>query len=387
MPMLKRYLMTPGPTPVPAEVLLAQARPMIHHRTAEFSEILAAVVEDLKYIFQTQNDVVIFAASGTGAMESAVVNLFSPQDKVIVASNGKFGDRFVKLTESYGLDVIKLEYDWEKVVSPDDIAKQLEADADIKGVFVVQSETSTGVLNDVKAIGEIVRDHRAVLIVDSITGIGAVELKTDDWHLDIVMTGSQKGLMLPPGLACVSISEKAWRAAKESKLPKFYFSYQKAADALKKSSPTTPFTPPVSLIIGLGEALKMMRQEGLENLIKRHSLLAAATRAGLEAMNLWLFAPPEGRGNAVTPVWVPDGIDGKALVKTMNNKYGITIAGGQDHLAGKIFRIGHLGYFDRFDILTTLAGLEMTLAETGYDFEPGSGVRAAEKVFMEGGSY
>lgn len=382
--MKKRYLMTPGPTPVPAEVLLAQARPMIHHRTAEFSDILGRVVEDLKYIFETKNDVVIFAASGTGAMESAVANLFSAGDKVIVASNGKFGERFIKITEAYGLDVISLKFDWEKVVDPDEIAKRLEADGGIKGVFVVQSETSTGVLNDVKRIGEIVKDHSAVLVVDSITGIGAVELKTDDWHLDVVMTGSQKGLMLPPGLACVSISDKAWRAAKESKLPKFYFSYEKSAEALKKSSPTTPFTPPVSLIIGLGEALKMMREEGLENVIERHARLAAATRAGLEAMNLWLFAPPEGRGSAVTPAWVPDGIDGKALVKTMSSKYGITIAGGQDHLAGKIFRIGHLGYFDRFDILTTLAGLEMTLAEMGYEFEPGSGVSAAEKVFMEG---
>ncbi|MDP1809124.1 MAG: alanine--glyoxylate aminotransferase family protein, partial [Actinomycetota bacterium] len=257
----------------------------------------------------------------------------------------------------------------------------LAADANIKGVLVVQSETSTGVLNDVRAIGEIVKDHQAVLVVDSITGIGAVELKADDWHLDVVMTGSQKGLMLPPGLACVSVSDKALAAAEKATLPKFYFSWEKARKSLAKS--TTPFTPPVSLIIGLSEALKMMREEGLENIIKRHAELAAAARAGAEAMGLKLFAPPEGRGNAVTPVWVPEGIDGKALVKTMSAKYGITIAGGQDHLVGKIFRIGHLGYFDRFDIMTTLAGLEMTLTELGYKFAAGSGVSAAEKVFME----
>jgi aspartate aminotransferase-like enzyme len=379
--MRKRYLMTPGPTPVPAEILLAQARPMIHHRTAEFSGILAGAVEDLKYIFQTANDVLLFAASGTGVMESAVVNLFSAGDKVVVCSNGKFGDRFVKLAEAYSLDPIKLEYDWDKVVDPADIARELKADPAIKGVFVVQSETSTGVLNDVQAIGEIVKDYPAVLVVDSITGIGAVELLTDEWHLDVVMTGSQKGLMLPPGLACVSVSDKAWRAAEEATLPKFYFDWGKARKSIAKS--TTPFTPPVSLIIGLGEALRLMREEGRENVIKRHAELAAAARAGAEAMGLKLFAPPEGRGNAVTPVWVPEGVDGKALVKTMSDKYGITIAGGQDHLLGKIFRVGHLGYFDRFDIVTTLVGLEMTLAELGYDFEAGSGVRAAERVFME----
>jgi aspartate aminotransferase-like enzyme len=379
--MRKRYLMTPGPTPVPAEILLAQARPMIHHRTAEFSGILAGAVEDLKYIFQTANDVLLFAASGTGVMESAVVNLFSAGDKVVVCSNGKFGDRFVKLAEAYSLDPIKLEYDWDKVVDPADIARELKADPAIKGVFVVQSETSTGVLNDVQAIGEIVKDYPAVLVVDSITGIGAVELLTDEWHLDVVMTGSQKGLMLPPGLACVSVSDKAWRAAEEATLPKFYFDWGKARKSIAKS--TTPFTPPVSLIIGLGEALRLMREGGRENVIKRHAELAAAARAGAEAMGLKLFAPPEGRGNAVTPVWVPEGVDGKALVKTMSDKYGITIAGGQDHLLGKIFRVGHLGYFDRFDIVTTLVGLEMTLAELGYDFEAGSGVRAAERVFME----
>jgi aspartate aminotransferase-like enzyme len=379
--MQKRYLMTPGPTPVPSEVLLAQARPMIHHRTPEFSAILAQAAEDLKYIFQTGNDVLLFAASGTGVMESAFVNLFSAGDKVVVCENGKFGQRFSQLADAYGLDAIKLQYDWDKVVNPADVKQALEADPDIKGVFVVQSETSTGVLNDVKTIGEIVRGTDAVLVVDSITGIGAVDLKTDEWGCDVVMTGSQKGLMLPPGLACVSVSDKAWKKTETSTLPKFYFSWEKARKSLAKS--TTAFTPPVSLIIGLGEALRMMREEGLENVIKRHETLAAATRAGCEALGLKLFAPPEGRGNAVTPVWVPEGVDGKAIVKKLKDEYGITIAGGQDHLVGKIFRVGHLGYFDRFDIITTLAGLEMTLTELGYEFAPGSGVNAAEQVFMK----
>jgi len=384
--MRKEYLMTPGPTPVPPEVLLAQAKPIIHHRTPEYTEIFVAVNEGLKKVFNTQNDVLMFASSGTGVMESAVVNLFSAGDKVVVCSNGKFGDRFIKLTQTFGLEVIKHEYEWNQVVNPDDIASDLEQHSDIKGVFVTQSETSTGVLNDVKAIGEIVKNYPAVLVVDSITGIGAVECKTDEWNLDVVMTGSQKGLMLPPGLAAVSVSEKAWKLAEQSSLPKFYFSWQKAADALNKKEPQNPFTPAVSLIVGLKAALDMMLNEGVDNVIKRHAVLAQAVRAGVTAIGLELYAPEEGRGNAVTPVVVPGGVDGKAIVKIMSQKYGITIAGGQDHLVGKIFRIGHLGYYDKFDVTTTLAGLEMTLKELGYDFEMGASLKAAEEVFISSSS-
>jgi len=379
----KRYLMTPGPTPVPPEVLLSQAKPMIHHRTPEYTEIFVSVIEDLKHIFQTENDCFVFASSGTGAMEAAVANLFSPKDKVIVTNNGKFGDRLVNIAQIYGLEVKELKYEWDQVVNPQDIKGLLDQDKDIKGVLVVQSETSTGILNDVKAIGELVRDHPAVFVVDSITGLGAVEVKTDEWHLDVVMSGSQKGLMLPPGLACLSVSDKAWQKAKGSTLPKFYFSLEKAKKAFDKASPQNPFTPPVSLIVGLGEALKMMRQEGLDHIIRRHALLAEATRAGVEALGLELFAPPEGRGNAVTPVNVPDGVDGKRLVKIMSDEHGITIAGGQDHLKGKIFRVGHLGYVDKFDIITTLSGLEMTLAELGHPVGLGKGVAAAQKVFLD----
>ena len=383
--MRKEYLMTPGPTPVPPEVLVSQARPIFHHRTPRYTNILVSVEEDLKKIFQTKNDILIFAASGTGAMESAVSNLFSAGDKVIVGSNGKFGDRLVQLSEAYGLNPIKLEYEWDQVVNPADIEKHLKEDSnnEIKGVLAVQSETSTGILNDVKTIGNVVKDYPAVLVVDSITGLGAVEVKTDEWNLDVVMTGSQKGLMLPPGLCCVSVSEKAWKAVESSTLPKFYFSYEKSRKALHKASPTNPFTPPVSLMVGLQEALKMMREEGLENVIKRHALLAEAVRQGVQAIGLELFAPPEGRGDAVTPVRVPGGIDGTQIVKIMRDKYGITIAGGQEHLKGKIFRIGHLGYFDRFDIIVALAGVEMALCELGYPFKLGSAVAAAQKVFME----
>lgn len=380
--MRKDYLMTPGPTPVPAEVLLAQARPMIHHRTPDFSAILMEAVEGLKYVFETEeSDALIMSCSGTGVMESAFANCFCAGDTVVVARNGKFGDRMAQLANAYGLNVIDLSYAWTETVDPADIATALEENPGVRGVVVVQSETSSGVLNDVKTIGAIVAEHpECVFIVDSITGIGAVECKTDEWHLDVVMTGSQKGLMLPPGLAALTVSPKAWRAYERSTLPKFYFDWARYKKNLDKQ--TTPFTPPVSLIIGLAEALKMIREEGLENTIARHARLAEATRQGCEALGLQLFAPPEGRGSAVTPVWVPEGIDGKAIVKTMKDTYGVTIAGGQDDYAGRIFRVGHLGYFGEFDIITTLAALEMTLAGLGYEFERGAGIKAAEAVFM-----
>lgn len=381
--MRKKYLMTPGPTPVPAEVLLAQARPMIHHRTPDFSATVRECVEGLKYVFETtESDALMFSASGTGAMESSIVNCFSAGDTVIVCQNGKFGQRMVSIAKAYGLNVVELAYGWQTLIDPADVAAALEANPEARGVVVVQSDTSSGILNDVAAIGEIVAKYdECVFIVDSITGIGAVECKVDEWKLDVVMTGSQKGLMLPPGLAAVTVSPKAWKAYERATLPKFYFDWGKYKKNLEKD--TTPFTPPVSLIHGLAEALKLMREETIEGVIARHARLADAVRAGVQALGLELFAPEGGRGNAVTPVWVPEGVDGKALVATLKNDFGITIAGGQDDYAGRIFRIGHLGYFGEFDIITTLAGLEMALAKLGYEFERGAGIRAAEDIFME----
>jgi serine---pyruvate transaminase len=381
--MQKKYLMTPGPTPVPAEVMLTMAAPIIHHRTPDFSAAFRQSIDGLKYVFQTEGDVLLFACSGTGVMESAIVNCFSAGDTVIVCRNGKFGDRQKNICEAYGVNVIDLAYGWTEVVDPDDVAKALAENPGVRGVIVTQSETSSGVLNDVKAIGALTKPlDDVVLIVDSITGIGAVDCKTDEWGLDVVMTGSQKGLMLPPGLAACSVSAKAWKAYERSTLPKFYFDWMKYQKNVTKD--TTPFTPAVTLVLGLNEALRMIKDEGIENVIARHSMLAEATRKGCEALGMKLFAPPEGRGSAVTPVWVPEGVDGKAIVKIMKDKYGVTIAGGQDDYAGKIFRIGHLGYFGQFDIITTLAALEMTLAELGYGFERGAGIKAAETVFMEG---
>ena len=292
--MQKKYLMTPGPTPVPAEVMLTMAAPIIHHRTPDFSAAFAQSIAGLKYVFQTEGDVLLFASSGTGVMEAAIVNCFSAGDTVIVCRNGKFGDRQKNICETYGVNVVDLAYGWTEVVKPADIAAALAEHPEARGVIVTQSETSSGVLNDVKAIGEIVGPMEdVVLIVDSITGIGAVECKTDEWGLDVVMTGSQKGLMLPPGLAACTVSKKAWRAYERSTLPKFYFDWMKYQKNVVKD--TTPFTPAVTLVLGLNETLKMMREEGLENVIARHSRLAEATRKGCEALGLSLFAPPEGR--------------------------------------------------------------------------------------------
>ncbi|MCL2379240.1 MAG: alanine--glyoxylate aminotransferase family protein [Coriobacteriia bacterium] len=381
MSLPKRYLMTPGPTPVPADVLLTMARPIIHHRTAEFEATVAEAVRGLQYIFNTKNDVLMLASSGTGAMESAIVNCFSAGDKVIIARNGKFGDREKSIAKAYGLEVIDLCYEWNQVVSVSDVADALAANPDARGVIVTQSETSTGVLNPIKEIAACVRDlSDTVMIVDSITGIGAMECETDDWGLDVVMTGSQKGLMLPPGLAAVSVSEKAWRAAERSTLPKFYFDWKKYRKSLEKD--TTPFTPALTLIQGLSEALKLMQEEGRENIIARHNLLAKATREGVEAIGLQLFAPPEGRGSAVTPVWSPEGIPAGKIVKIMKEDYGVTITNGQDDYKDRIFRIGHLGYFGPFDIITALTALEMALTRLGYNFEQGASIKAAESVFL-----
>lgn len=382
--MRKEYLMTPGPTPVPPEVLLAQARPMIHHRAPIYTEVLLGVLADLKYVFQTSNEVLIYASSGTGAMESAVVNLFSEGDKVVVASTGNFGERWAKLSEAYGLNVIKLDYEWGTKANPADIAKELEKDSAVKGVLATHNETSTGVLNDVEAMAKVTAGHQAVLVIDAISGLGACELKTDEWGVDVVVAGSQKALMTPPGLSFVSVSDKAWALAEKSTLPKFYFSWQKTRDALHRASPQSPFTPAVSTMLGLGEALKKIKEETLEAVLASHALIGKAARAGVKALGLSLFGPEDEKANAVTAIKAPDGIDGQQVVKTMREKYGITIAGGQSKLKGKIFRIGHCGYYDQFDILTTLAGLEMALKDLGYPVQMGAGVTAAERVFAGG---
>jgi len=379
--MKKVYLMTPGPTPVPPDALLSMAKPIIHHRTPEFMEIFKEVVTNLKYVFQTQGDVLLFTSSGTGAMEAAVANLLSPGDKAITVQGGKFGERWTEICKAYGINAIPIDVEWGKAVEPQTIEAKLKEDSDIQAVFTTLCETSTGVHTDIKSIAELTKKYKAVLAVDAISGLGAVDIKTDEWSVDCVVAGSQKGLMIPPGLAFVSLSKKAWEKVEKSKCPKYYFDFKLSKKALEKMD--TPFTPAVSLVVALRETLRMMKAEGLEVIFERHKKLALATREAMKAMGLKLLAPTSP-SDCVTAVKVPAGIDGEKLVKLMRDKYGVAIAGGQAELKGKVFRIAHMGFIRDTDILTTISVLGMALAEMGYRGEPGVGVEAAEEVLLEG---
>ena len=374
---MKNYLLTPGPTPVPPESLKAMAKPIIHHRTPQFQEILKETEEDLKYVFETKNHVLIFTASGTGAMEGTVCNLLSPGDKAIVVRAGKFGERWGELCAAYGIEFIPIDVEWGKAVEPEQIKKILNKESKVKAIYVTLCETSTGTATDIQKIAAITKDTQAVLVVDAISAFGAVPLKTDEWGIDVVVSGSQKGLMIPPGLAFVSLSEKAWKFVEASKLPKYYFNFKVYKKSIEKND--TPYTPAVNLIIGLNEALKIIEKDGLANVIARHKKHAQAVRAACKALGLELFAP-DAYSDAVTSVKVPEGIDGTKLVKTMRDKYGVAIAGGQAQLKGKIFRIATMGYITAADLKIGIETLETVLAESGYKFEKGIGVKALEKA-------
>ena len=371
--MIKNYLLTPGPTPIPPRVLETMARPIIHHRTPEFQKVIQEVEEDLKYVYQTKNEVLIFAASGTGAMEGAIANIFSPGDKALVVRGGKFGERFGDICKAYGIEFTALDVEWGKAVDPKNIEEALKKDKKIKAVFTTLCETSTGVSTDVEAIAKIMKNYEAVLVVDAISGLAAIPIKTDEWGIDVVISGSQKGLMIPPGLAFVSVSPKAWQAIEKSTLPKYYFDFKAYKKALGKTD--TPFTPAVNLMIALREALKIIKEEGLEVIFEKHKKMAAAVRNAVKSMGLELFAP-DAYSDGVTAVRVPQGIDGEKLVKTMRDKYGVGIAGGQDEMKGKMFRIATMGYITPPDLIVCIATLETALSEMGYKFQLGSGVKA-----------
>lgn len=381
---MKEYLMSPGPTPIPERVLMTMALPIIHHRAPKFSRILNEVRDDLKYLYQTKNEVIIHASSGTGAMEAAVCNTLSSGDKVIVVRAGKFGERWSEIAMAYGVVSLNIDVPWGRAVDPAKVEDVLTKNSDVKAVFIQASETSTGVAHPVKEIADIVKKREGtILVVDAISALGVFDLPQDEWGLDVVVAGSQKGLMLPPGLAFASVSDKAWEFVKGSNLPKYYFDFSKEEKSLIKNQ--NAYTPAVSLIIGLKEALSIIKEIGRENLFSRFATLARATREGMVAMGLELFAPTSP-SDSVTAVKVPDGIDGLGITKVLRETYGITAAGGQSRLKGKIFRIAHMGYVDRFDIIMTLAALEMTLEELGFDIEPGRGVRAAEEILKDLGS-
>jgi len=379
--MLKRYLLAPGPTPVPSEVLLSMAMPIIHHRSPDFLPVLDSAKKGLQWLYQTSNDVLILCSTGTGGMVGAVNNFFNQGDKVIVINGGKFGERWTKICKAYSLNVDEITLEWGYAVKPEIVEEKLRKDQDIKGVFVQASETSTGVYHDIQSLASIVKKYEnTLLVVDAISALAAHDLRTDDWGIDIMVGGSQKGLMLPPGIAFVSVGEKAWEKAKTSKLPKFYFDFKKERENLAKNQ--TNFTSPVTLIIGLNESLKMLQSEGLENVFKRHEKLALTTRKSVQALGLQLYAK-ESPSNAVTAIMTPPGIDGQAVYKNLREKYGITAAGGQDRARGKIFRIAHLGYVDKFDVITAIAGIEMVLKGMGHRVQLGTGVAIAEELLME----
>ncbi len=378
--MKKNYLLTPGPTPLPPEVCEALSRPIIHHRTPQFQTVLKEVQENLKAVFQTKNDVFILTSSGTGAMEAAVVNLLSWGDKALVIQGGKFGERWTELCQAYGVKPIVIDVEWGKALDPQILKDYLAKEPAIKAVFATLCETSTGVAFDIKGLAQVTKETDAVLVVDAISGLGAIDLQMDAWGVDVVVSGSQKGFMLPPGLAFISVSKKAWKLVEESKCPKYYFDLKSAKKACDKTD--TPFTPAIGIIIALNEALKMMKAEGFENIFARHRKLADATRAAMPALGLSLFST-DAASDAVTAVKVPAGIDGEKLVKTMRDEYGVTMAGGQGEMKGKLFRIAHMGYISEFDIILGIACLEKVLKKMGYAFELGAGVKAAQEVLLK----
>lgn len=377
---MKKRLFTPGPTPVPETVMLKMAEPIIHHRNPEFAEVLTRVHQNLQYLFQTQQPVVVLTSSGTGGVESTFVSLFSPGDTIITLNGGKFGERWVKMPKAYGLTVVEVKIEWGKAPSAAQVAEVLKAHPEAKAVYIVHSETSTGTATDVKTLAKVIHENsNALVCVDGITAVGAHEMRFDEWGIDVCVTGSQKGLMIPPGLAFVALSKRAIEKMESSTLPKFYFDLRKAVKSWQAND--TPWTPAVSLVIGVDAALQMLKAEGIENIWKRHERLANAIRCGVTALGLKLFS--DSASYAVTPVWLPEGVEWKAFNKILKSKYGITIAGGQDDFTGKIFRISHLGYYDEFDMVTMMTALEMTLKECGYQYETGAGVQAVIRSFQQ----
>ncbi len=375
---MKRYLLAPGPTPIPPEVLQAMALPIIHHRAPEYETLFADVRRDLRLVFQCRNEVLMFAASGTGAMEGAVVNTLSVGDHVVVIRGGKFGERWAEICDAYGVHVLPVDVPYGKSVDPGAVADVLKREPGVRAVFATHSETSTGAVHDIQALAAIVGATDALLVVDAISSLGVMDLPMDAWGVDIVVAGSQKGLMLPPGLAFAGLSDKAWARVPESRLPKYYFNFTSERKAIEKNQ--SAYTPAVSLVVGLREAFRLILAEGLPNVFARHDRLARATRAGVQALGLELFA--EHPGCACTAVNAPAGIESGAVVKGYR-KRGITIAGGQGSMKGKIFRIAHMGYADNSDVLVALGTLELVLTDLGYPVKLGEGVRAAQEILQK----
>jgi serine---pyruvate transaminase len=371
--MEKRYLFTPGPTPVPPEVLAAMGAPVVHHRSPDFRPVYERCLARLREVCRTESDVLLFAASGTGAFESAVVNLVSPGEPHLVVSAGSFGERWAAMTSAYGAEIDHLQYEWGEIPDPGDVRARLAA-REAKAVWIVQSETSTGVVADVQAIAAVAKEAGALVVVDAVSSLGAVPCETDAWGLDVVVSGSQKALMTPPGLGLAAVSEAALAATGST--PRFYFDWQRTRSAQRKLD--APFTPPVSLVSALDVALGLLLDEGLEAVFERHVRLGRAARAGAKAMGLELFSPDDDRSAVVTAVRSPEAAE---IISGVRTRFGITLAGGQGDLKGKIFRIGHIGWFDVFDVTTALAAVEIVAADLGADIERGVAVTAALEAY------
>jgi serine---pyruvate transaminase len=382
---IKPYLMTAGPTPLPPAVAQVMAEPIMYHRAPAFIEVYARCLAGLKRVFQTENEVLCFASSGSGGMESAMANLVRPDKPVLVASCGKFGERWVELAEAFGADLVHHDAGWGSKVEPEDFDRLLSENSGVEVAFTTLSETSTGVVNDIERLAEIARSHDVLLVVDAVSGLGAVPIPQDAWGVDVVVSGSQKALMCPPGIGFASVSERALDYADAGPGGRYYFDWGRTAKGQRKDPPDSPFTPPVSLFRALDVALGLIEHEGLERVFDRHRLLGRATRAAVGGLELDLFGPEDENANVVTAISLPEEIDGGQVPKRMRDHLGITIAGGQGKLKGQIARIAHCGYFGAFDILTSVSGLEMTLRELGADVELGAGVAAAQRVFAEAG--
>jgi aspartate aminotransferase-like enzyme len=378
---IKSYLLAPGPTPVPPEVLTALSKPVIHHRTPQFAAVLAKVQQGLQELFGTRQDVLILAASGTGAMEGSVTNLCSPGDEVIVVNGGKFGERWTKICQTFSLTVREIRVEWGRAVAPQMVGLALDEYPKARAVYMQASETSTCALHPVAEVAKLTRTRDTLLVVDGITAVGVLPMPMDELGIDVLVTGSQKALMLPPGLAFVALSERAWTATQKATLPRFYFDFAREKKGVAEKS--TAWTPAISLINGLEVALDMMRAEGWLNVFARHDRLARATRAGVQALGLSLLAP-ESPSPAATAVNLPTSVDGSALFRYLRDKMQVTFAGGQDQLKGKIIRLAHLGYVGAFDVVVALAALELALTHFGARVELGRGIGAAEKILGEG---
>ena len=376
----KRYLFTPGPTPVPPEVLAALAEPVVHHRARDYREIYERVLARLRDVYRTQNDVLMFTTSGTGAFESAVANLTTPGERQLVLSAGNFGERWAGMVQAFGAELVHVQLDWGETPEPDDLRGALSG-GDVRVVYLTHSETSTGVVCDVQALASVAKEAGALVVVDAVSSLGAVPLETDAWDIDVVVSGSQKALMCPPGVAFVSVSAAALAAASHATAPRYVLDWERTRKAQAKLD--APFTPAVSIVRALDVALGLLLDEGLEAAFDRHARLGRACREGAKAMGLELFSPDEERSAVVTAMRAPEGVDATEIVSELRDRFGITIANGQGHLKGKIFRIGHIGWFDVFDITTALAALELVLADAGADIERGVGVTRALEAWAE----